>query len=79
MARGPARSDLEHARKRLLEERAHLERQLGDIEHERSDDGPIDILCGDAASGTTMATSELTLLSDLAQSIAEIYAALHRI
>ncbi len=71
--------DLEHARKRLLEERSHLERQLGDIEHERSDDGPIDMLGGDAAADTTMATSELNLRSDLAHSIAEIDAALHRI
>ncbi len=71
--------DLEHARKRLLEERAHLERQLGTIEHERTDDGPIDMLGGDAAADTTMATSELHLRSDLAHSIAEIDAALHRI
>jgi DnaK suppressor protein len=71
--------DLEHARKRLLEERSHLERQLGDIEHERSGDGPIDMLGGDAAADTTMATSELHLRSDLAHSIAEIDAALHRI
>ena len=71
--------DLEHARKRLLEERAHLERQLGDIEHERNDDGPIDMLGGDAAADTTTATSELHLRSDLAHSIAEIDAALHRI
>ena len=71
--------DLEHARKRLLEERAHLERQLGDVEHERNNDGPIDMLGGDAAADTTMATSELNLRSDLAHSIAEIDAALHRI
>ena len=71
--------DLEHARKRLLEERTHLERQLGDIEHERNGDGPIDMLGGDAAADTTTATSELHLRSDLAHSIAEIDAALHRI
>jgi RNA polymerase-binding transcription factor DksA len=71
--------DLEHARKRLLEERAHLERQLGDLEHERDSDGPIDMLGGDAAADTTAATSELNLESGLAHSIAEIDAALHRI
>jgi RNA polymerase-binding transcription factor DksA len=70
--------DLEHARKRLLEERAHLERQLGDLEHER-DDAPIDMLGGDAAADTTTATSELNLKSGLAHSISEIDAALHRI
>jgi DnaK suppressor protein len=71
--------DLEHARQRLLEERSHLQRQLGAIEHERNDDGPIDMLGGDAAADTTMATSELNLRSGLAHSIAEIDAALHRI
>lgn len=71
--------DLEHARQRLLEERAHLERQLGDIEHERNHDSPIDMLGGDAAADTTMVTSGLNLRSDLAHSIAEIDAALHRI
>jgi RNA polymerase-binding transcription factor DksA len=71
--------DLEHARKRLSEERAHLERQLGDVEHERNDDGPIDMLGGDAAADTTLATSELNLRSGLAHAIAEIDAALHRI
>ena len=71
--------DLEHARKRLLEERAHLERQLGDIEHERSGDGPIDMLGGDAGADTTIATAELNLRSDLAHSIAEVDAALRRI
>jgi RNA polymerase-binding transcription factor DksA len=71
--------DLEHARRRLLEERAHLEHQLGGIEDERNGDGPIDMLGGDAAADTTMATSELHLRSDLAHSIAEIDAALQRI
>ena len=71
--------DLEHARRRLLEERAHLQRQLGDIEDERNDDGPIDMLGGDAAADTAMATSELNLRSGLSHSIAEIDAALHRI
>jgi RNA polymerase-binding transcription factor DksA len=71
--------DLEHARKRLSEERAHLERQLGDVEHERNDDGPIDMLGGDAAVETTLATNELNLRSGLAHAIAEIDAALHRI
>jgi RNA polymerase-binding transcription factor DksA len=70
--------DLEHARKRLLEERAHLERQLGDLEQER-DDAPIDMLGGDAAADTTTATSELNLKSGLSHSISEIDAALHRI
>jgi DnaK suppressor protein len=69
--------DLEHARRRLLEERAHLERQLSDLE--RDDDAPIDMLGGDAAADTTTATSELNLKSGLAHSIAEIDAALHRI
>jgi RNA polymerase-binding transcription factor DksA len=71
--------DREHARTRLLEERSHLQRQLGNIEHERNDDGPIDMLGGDAAADTTLATSELHLRSDLVHSIAEIDAALHRI
>jgi len=71
--------DLEHARKRLAEERTHLQRQLADVEHERNGDGPIDMLGGDAAADTTMATSELNLRSDLAHAIAEIDAALHRI
>ncbi len=71
--------DLEHARKRLLEERSHLERQLDEVELERNGDGPIDMLGGDAAADTTIATSELNLRSDLAHSIAEIDAALHRI
>lgn len=71
--------DLEHARQRLLDERAHLRRQLGDIEDERNDDGPIDMLGDDAAADTAMATSELNLRSGLAHSIAEIDAALHRI
>jgi DnaK suppressor protein len=71
--------DLEHARQRLLEERAHLQRQLDGLEHERNDDGPIDMLGGDAAADTTTATSELHLRSDLAHSIAEIDAALRRI
>ncbi len=71
--------DLEHARTRLLEERTHLQQQLDAVEHERSGDGPIDMLGGDAAADTTLATSELNLRSDLAHSIAEIDAALHRI
>ncbi len=71
--------DLDHARTRLLEERAHLQQQLDDVEHERSDDGPIDMLGGDAAADTTLATNELNLRSGLAHSIAEIDAALHRI
>jgi DnaK suppressor protein len=71
--------DLEHARTRLLDERAQLERQLGAIEHERDGDGPIEMLGGDAAADTTAATSELNLRSGLAHSIAEIDAALHRI
>jgi RNA polymerase-binding transcription factor DksA len=71
--------DLEHARKRLLEERSRLQKQLDDVEHERNDDGPIDMLGGDAAADTTIATTELNLRSDLAHSIAEIDAALRRI
>ncbi len=75
----PAMVDLDHARQRLLEERAHLQQQVDGVEHERTDDGPIDMLGGDAAADTTIATSELNLRSDLAHSIAEIDAALHRI
>jgi RNA polymerase-binding transcription factor DksA len=71
--------DLDNSRKRLLEERAHLQRQLGDIEHDRTGDGPIDMLGGDAAADTTTATIELNLRSDLAHGIAEIDAALRRI
>ena len=71
--------DLEHARKRLLEERSHLQKQLDDVEHERNDDGPIDMLGGDAAADTSIATSELNLRSGLVHSIAEIDAALRRI
>ncbi len=71
--------DLEHARKRLIDEREHLQRQLDDVEHERSDDGPIDMLGGDAAADTSMATDELNLRSGLAHSIAEIDAALRRL
>ncbi len=72
-------ADLDHSRKRLLEERAHLQRQLDDVEHDRTGDGPIDMLGGDAAADTSMATTELNLRSDLAHSIVEIDAALHRI
>ena len=71
--------DLDNSRKRLLEERAHLQRQLDDIEHERTGGGPIEMLGGDAAADTNSATIELNLRSDLAHGIAEIDAALHRI
>ncbi|HUS42463.1 MAG TPA: hypothetical protein VMY16_07325 [Ilumatobacteraceae bacterium] len=71
--------ELDNARKRLLEERAHLLHQLEEVEAERNGDGPIDMLGGDAAADTTIATSELNLRSDLAHSIAEIDAAMHRI
>jgi len=71
--------DLDNARKRLLEEREHLQHQLEEVEVERNGDGPIDMLGGDAAADTTIATSELNLRSDLAHSIAEIDAAMHRI
>lgn len=71
--------DLEHARQRLLEERSHLQKQLDEVEHGRNGDGPIDMLGGDAAADTTIATTELNLRSDLAHSIAEIEAALRRI
>jgi DnaK suppressor protein len=71
--------DLDQARMRLLEERAQLERRLGDLELVRTDDGPIEMLGGDAAADTAAATSELNLRSGLTHSIAEIDAALHRI
>ncbi len=71
--------DLDNARKRLLEERALLERRLEAVEHERVDDGPIEMLGGDGAADTTIATIELNLRSDLAHSIAEVDAALRRI
>lgn len=71
--------NLDDARTRLLDERAKLQRQLDDVEHERVGDGPIDKLGGDAGADTTIATIELNLRSDLAHSIAEIDAALRRI
>jgi RNA polymerase-binding transcription factor DksA len=71
--------NLDDARSRLLEERAHLQRQLDEIEHVRVGDGPIDMLGGDAGADTTIATTELNLRSDLSHSIAEIDAALRRI
>ena len=71
--------DLDHARTRLLEERAHLQRQLDDVEHDRTDGGPIEMLGGDAAADTTAVTAELNLRSDLLHSIGEIDQALRRI
>jgi RNA polymerase-binding transcription factor DksA len=71
--------DLDNARKRLLAERALLERRLETVEHERVDDGPIEKLGGDGAADTTIATIELNLRSDLEHSIAEIDAALRRV
>jgi DnaK suppressor protein len=71
--------DLDHARTRLLEERAHLQRQLDDVEQDRTDGGPIEMLGGDAAADTTAVTAELNLRSDLLHSIAEIDQALRRI
>lgn len=71
--------DLETARQRLLEERDHLQRQLDDVDHDRTDDGPIDMLGGDGAADTSAMTTELNLRADLLHSIGEIDAALKRI
>jgi RNA polymerase-binding transcription factor DksA len=71
--------DLDLARTRLLDERARLQRQLDELERERLDDGPIDVLGGDSAADTTEVTNGLHLRGDLRHSIAEIDAALHRI
>jgi RNA polymerase-binding transcription factor DksA len=71
--------DLDDARTRLLEERAQLQRQLDEIEHDRVGDGPIDMLGGDAGADTTAATAELNLRAQLVHSLAEIDAALRRI
>ena len=64
---------------RLLEERVHLQRQLDEVEHERNDGGPIEMLGGDAAADTTTVTAELNLRADLQHSIAEIDQALRRV
>ena len=71
--------DLETARQRLLDERARLQRQLDAVEEERTGDGPIDMLGGDAAADTSSATVELNMRSDLEHSIHEIDAALRRV
>jgi RNA polymerase-binding transcription factor DksA len=67
------------ARTRLLQERAHLERQIHDLDDERIGDGPIEMLGGDAGADTETATTELSLRSDLQHSIGEIDAALRRV
>ena len=71
--------DLETARQRLLDERARLQRQLDAVEEDRSVDGPIDMLGGDAAADTSSATNELNMRSDLEHSIHEVDAALRRV
>ncbi|HSM66263.1 MAG TPA: hypothetical protein VK860_08165 [Ilumatobacteraceae bacterium] len=71
--------DLDIARQRLLDERAHLQRQLDGVEHDRADDGPIDMLGGDGAADTTELTNDLNMRADLLHSIGEIDAALRRI
>ena len=67
------------ARQRLLEERARLQRQLDAVEQDRVDDGPIEMLGGDAAADTSAVTSELNLRSELEHSIGEVDAALRRV
>lgn len=71
--------DLDHFRRRLLEERERLERQLNDIDRERRAEGPIDTLSGDTGQETARVDAELHLESDLTASIAEVDAALQRI
>ena len=71
--------DIATARQRLLDERARLERQLELVKQERAEDGPIDMLGGDAAADTSSATTELNMRSDLEHSIHEIDAALRRV
>ena len=71
--------DLDHFRRRLLDERERLGRQLAEIDRERHADGPIDALSGDAGQESARVDTEMHLESDLAASLTEIDAALRRI
>lgn len=76
---GMSAIDLEHYRRRLIEERERLDRQLGEIDRERQAEGPIDTLSGDAGQDTARVGAEMSMESDLKASLTEVDAALRRI
>ena len=71
--------DLDRARARLVVERERLQRELAEVRGERTTDGPIDTLSGDAAQDTTRVETEMGLEADIEQSLADVTAALRRV
>jgi DnaK suppressor protein len=71
--------DLEQARRRLLAELEHLDRQFNKIDEERRSDGPIDKLTGDAGQDTARVETELRQEAEIQTARNDVAAALQRI
>ncbi len=75
----PTGTDPTEARTRLTAERERIAGLISEIDKERSDDGPIDILSGDVGADTTQASTELGMLIDLKNELHEIDLAFARL
>ena len=71
--------DLEQARRRLLAELEHLDRQFNEIDDERRSDGPIDKLTGDAGQDSARVETELRKEAEIQSARNDVAAALQRI
>jgi len=71
--------DLEQARRHLLAELEHLDRQFNEIDAERRSVGPIDKLTGDAGQDTARVDTELRQEAEIQTARNEVAAALQRL